>query len=215
MEQAVRLSANDPKRVQRLGQMYLDVGRLEEAQQQSEIALAAARGSADVWALRGDCLLAANQLSDALAAYHRALAIQPDYPELQLQAAEIYHMQERHGRLLATLDRLQDGLGPEATPARADILQGIAMREVGRLDEAKRSFIRAAGKDPNDATPHLELASLSLEHGNVDQAKTSLATALMLNPNSLLEGDWSDRFKRQQERLADQQKLGDSPIELR
>ncbi|WP_345683542.1 tetratricopeptide repeat protein [Novipirellula caenicola] len=221
MEQAVRLSASDPKRVQRLGRMYLEVGRDQEAQQQSLAALAAARSSADVWALRGDCLLAAGQLPEALAAYHRALALQPDFPEVQLQAAEIYHREHRYGRLLATLDRLQDGMGTDATPARADVLQGIAMRQLGRSDEAQKCFVRATEKDPTDSTARLELATLLLDQGNVEAAKESLAMALRLNPNLVGpnalggEANWANEVKKQQERLANEQHGFDMPASLR
>ncbi len=221
MEQAVRLSASDPKRVQRLGRMYLEVGRDQEAQQQSLAALATARTSADVWALRGDCLLAAGQLPDALAAYHRALALQPDFPEVQLQAAEIYHQEHRYGRLLATLDRLQDGMGTDATPARADVLQGIAMRQLGRSDEAQKCFVRATEKDPSDSTARLELATLLLDQGNVEAAKESLAMALKLNPtlvgpNALGgEANWANEVKKQQERLANEEHGINTPASLR
>ena len=108
MEQAVRLSGAEPKLIERLGRMYFEVGRVDDAFQQSMIALQANRVSAPVWALRGDCLLQQGQLDDALAAYHRALAIQPDFVQVQLQAAEVYRSQGRYDRLLATLDRLQE-----------------------------------------------------------------------------------------------------------
>ena len=203
MEQAVKLSAGDPKRVQRLGRMYLEVGRLHDAQLQSAAALAAARNNAEVWALRGDCLKASGQSDEALAAYHRALSIQPDYPDVQIQTAEIYNEQERHGRLLATLDRLHDNIGADAAPARSDILQGIAMRELGRSDEAIKCFTRASKKDPNDASPHLELAFLSLDSGDVENAKRSLSLALELQPDSLSEGSpWAERFRQHRSRLA-------------
>ncbi len=215
MEQAVRLSANDPKRIQRLGRMYLDVGRLEEAQTQSVAALEAARTSAEVWALHGDCLRASGKSDEALAAYHRALAIQPDFPEVQLHTAEIYHQESRYGRLLATIDRLQDGMGTDATPARADVLHGIAMRHLGRSDEAYNSFARAIEKDPSDATPHLELAALALEQGNTRQAKQSIAIALQLNPNSLGDARWSDELKKQQSRLANEPDMKAEAVRLR
>ena len=60
MEQAVRLSAGDPKFVQRLGRMYLELGRLEDADSHSLWALESTRDSAEAWALRGDCLKAAS-----------------------------------------------------------------------------------------------------------------------------------------------------------
>ena len=108
MEHAVRLSAGDPKFVQRLGRMYLELGRLAEADSHSLWALELNRDSAPAWALRGDCLKAASETDDALAAYHRALAIQPDYPDVQLQAAELYLAEHPFDRVPATLDRLQD-----------------------------------------------------------------------------------------------------------
>jgi tetratricopeptide (TPR) repeat protein len=183
MEQAVRLSAGDPKFVQRLGRMYLELGRLKDADKQSTWALELKRDSAEAWALRGDCLHAAGNSAEALAAYHRALALQPDYPQVQMQAAEIYRVEQRYDRLLATLDRLHDAVGVEDAPARVDMLQGIAMRQLGRNEEAQRAFVRAAAKDPADASPHLELASLAFERGDVEVARESLKTAMQLAPD--------------------------------
>lgn len=201
MEKAVRLSADDPKFVQRLGRMYLELGRLLDADKHSTWALELKRDSAEAWALRGDCLQATGNTVDALAAYHRALALQPDYPEVQLQAAEIYRVEQRYDRLLATLDRLQDGVGVEDAPARVDMLQGIAMREFGRRDEAKRCFVRASTKTPDDANPHLELASLAIESGELVAARESLKIAMQLNPDSTLDSRIA-QLQAQSERLA-------------
>jgi Tfp pilus assembly protein PilF len=202
MEQAVRLSAGDPKFIGRLGEMYLELGRLGEADQHSQMALSSTRDSPEAWRLRGDCLRAAGQDQKALAAYHRALALQPDFPAVQLQAADIYRTQERYDRLLATLDQLEDSMGADETPARANLLQGIAMRNLGRHAEAKRSFVRAAKKDPNDAAPHLELAMLALEVGDVESANQSVRTALAIDPSAIEEDRWAMIFDHQQQRLA-------------
>ena len=184
MEQAVRLSAGDPRSVQRLGRMYLEVGRLDDADQQSVAALEADRYSAEVWTLRGDCLKAREKHDEALAAYHRALALQPDCSAAQVQAAEIYHVQARYDRLLATLDQLRDGVGTHDVPVRADMLRGMAMRQLGRPADAHRSFAQAAQKSPHDPAPHLQIAALSLELGNMDAARQSLARAIDLDPGS-------------------------------
>lgn len=205
MEQAVRLSAGDPKLVQRLGRMYLDVGRLEEADRQSVAALEADRNSATVWALRGDCLAARGRREKALAAYHRALALQPDFPTAQLEAADIYRHQGRYDRLLATLDRLQDDMGQKETPARADMLRGIAMRELGRPGEARRCFVRAAGKDPDDASPYLQLATLSLDGGDVAAAQQSLLKAMEVDSESVVDVELIARL-REQQRQQDRQR---------
>ncbi len=182
MEQAVRLSAGDPKLAERLGRMYLEVGRLEESIEQCNFAMQSERRSAEVWALRGDCLFAKGQNDESLAAYHRALAIQPDFPNVQLKAAEIYFAQGRFDRLIATLDCMQEGVGAEQIPARADLLRGIAMQQLGRSDEARQCFTLAASKEPSDPTPHLQLATLLLNRGDFELARASLATAVHLDP---------------------------------
>jgi tetratricopeptide (TPR) repeat protein len=202
MEQAVRLSAGDPKFVQRLGRMYLELGRLQEAESHSLWALESQRDSAETWGLRGDCLKATGELDDALAAYHRALALQPDYAEVQLQAAKIYLSQRRYDRLLATLGRLQDGVGVDDAPPQVDLLQGIAMRELGRDEEARRCFARACNKDATDATPHLQMAELALARGEVVAARTSLEIASMLDPESSQESVWMQQLRDQQARVA-------------
>lgn len=207
MEHAVRLSAGDPKLIQRLGRMYLDVGRLEDADRQSLAALEVERNSATVWALRGDCLSARGNRVKALAAYHRALALQPDFPTAQLEAADIYRQQGRYDRLLATLDRLQDGVSQKEIPARADMLRGIAMRELGHPGEARRCFVRAATKDPDDANAYLQLASLSLDEGDLAAAQQSLVQAMEIDSHSIVDSELLARLREQQRQQPDRQRM--------
>ncbi|MGB7345102.1 MAG: tetratricopeptide repeat protein [Pirellulaceae bacterium] len=202
MENAVRLSGNDPKLVQRLGRMYLEVGRIEEANRQSLVALEAERFSAEVWALRGDCLTSQGNYDEALAAYHRALALQPDYPDVQIQAAEIYRVQGRYDRLLATLDRLQEGLGGIEIPVRVDMLRGIAMRQLGQPQEAHLCFARAATKDPTDAQAHLQIAALWLDIGDVQAARSSVDVAMKIDPIAVRDGRWIEQLENHPQHIA-------------
>ncbi len=202
MEHAVRLSAGDPKLVERLGRMYLDVGRLDEADQQCTRALEADRTSAQTWALRGDCRYAQGQSDEALAAYHRALALQPDFIEVQLQAAEIYRSQGRYDRLLATLDRLQESTLGDQVPARFDMLKGFAMQQLGRGTEAKRCFQTASMKHPGTAEPHLMIASVCLDDGDLDSARSAVAQAMQLDPAAVQQGRWMEQLEHHQHRHA-------------
>ena len=204
MENAVRLSGNDPKLVQRLGKMYFDVGRIEDASRQSVIALEAERYSAEIWALRGDCLSSQGSFDDALAAYHRALALQPDYPEVQIQTAEIYRMQGRYDRLLATLDRLQEGLGGIEIPSRVDMLRGIAMRQLGQPYEARRCFAKAATKDPTNAEAHLQIAALCLDTGDIEAARQSVDVAMKIDPIIVRDGRWIEQLENHPQHVAGQ-----------
>jgi tetratricopeptide (TPR) repeat protein len=218
MEQAVRLSAGDPKMVQRLGRMYVEIGRLEDAKFHSLWALESERDSAQAWALYGDCLLAAAGTSDAthpalqpsLSAYHRALALQPDYPKVQQTAAEIYSTQQRYDRVLATLDRLHDGIGVAAAPARVDLLRCIALKQEGRTEDAKESFRRAIAKDGNNPDPLIELASLELQDRKVDQSRATLQRAANLAPERFEDGILRQQFQEEEQRLAREKTIEDS-----
>lgn len=185
MEEAVRLSASDPRLMRRLGKMYLDLDRVADADRQSLAALQADRQSAEVWGLRGDCLVKLGDLDGALAAYHQALALQPDFPDVQLEIAELYRQQGRYDRLLATIDRLQDTIGEsDVCPARAHMLRGIALHQLQRYGDAQRCFQDAIASDPNNPEPHLHLASLLLEQGDAQSARAPLQQAIALSPLS-------------------------------
>jgi tetratricopeptide (TPR) repeat protein len=209
MEQAVRLSASDPRLTRRLARMYLDLGRIAEAERQTLAALEADRESAEVWALRGDCLVHRGDHLSALAAYHRALAIQPDYPEVQLQAAELYRIQGRYDRLLATIDRLQDSLGTgDVCPVRGHLLRGIALRHLDRPLEAQHCFAEASRGAPLDPEPHLHLAELHLKMGDLAAARQSLAEATALAPTSEVAIALSQKLQDAQGRLALEERPG-------
>lgn len=201
LRQAVQLSAGDPKHLQRLGRMYLELGRVDEAARQGEIALQSDREWAAVWALWGDCEAARNRFDSALAAYHRALSLQPDYPYAQIQAAEIYHQQGRHDRLLATLDRLHTDYNAtqesndsqtdgHLIAGRSDLLRGLAMRQVGRHEEASRYLMAAARKNPTDVTARLQLAASAISTGQTSAAQNWLAEAMQIDPEAVAASGW-------------------------
>jgi Tfp pilus assembly protein PilF len=203
MEHAVRLSASDPRLMRRLARMYLDLGRMAEAERQTLAALESDRESAEVWAIRGDCLMHRGDHLGALAAYHRAMAIQPDYPEVQLQAAELYRIQGRYDRLLATVDRLQDSLGTgDVCPVQGHVLRGIALSQLDRPLEAQQCFAEATRGAPLSPEPHLYLAELYLKQGNVEDARLALDQALLLAPTSQMGIDLSRRVQESESRIA-------------
>jgi len=186
MNAAVRQSGSHPELLVRLGRMHFEQGELAEAQARCGEALQVGRELPGTWALHGDCLKQQGQSDAALAAYHRALALQPDFPEVQIQAAELYRQQGRYDRLLATLDRLRDSTGDAACPARVHMLRGIAMRQLGRPDEAAECFALVARLTPGDPDVHLQIASLALESRKYEAARLATLAALELDPQSSL-----------------------------
>lgn len=202
MEQAVRLSGSDPQLVVRLGRMYFDVGRLDDAEKQSEEALASGRSLPEAWRLRGDVLASRGLDAEALAAFHRALALRTDYAEVQLAIAELYHRQHRYDRLLATLDRLRDKVAADSCPIRVDLLRGLAMGELGRPREAADCFAAAAARNPDDAEVLMQLAEAEFEAGDLTAARLALRRVLQIDPQSVPAAVLTARLENQQQRLA-------------
>ena len=194
LEHAVELSAGDPAMVRRLGRWYLESGRFDLADRHSRWALAQGRGDSANWTLRGDYLSAVERPEEALAAYHQALAIYPDDLSAKIATAEIYQRQRRYGRMLAAVESIRDSVGSDAAPGRVDRLRGLAMRNMGRPDEAERSFRTAVRKDVGDHLAMLELAELSLESGQPDLAADWSRRARAAGGDSV--GDVADRLDR-------------------
>jgi tetratricopeptide (TPR) repeat protein len=138
MEEAVRLSANDPERIIRLGGMYLAQGDIARAKEQAQRAIAANAQLAGAWALRGSVLQAEGNLGDALASYHRALALEPSLPDVQLAVADIYLRQNRPQRALATLQSLADRFPSGDVPPDVIQRQALAMRSLHRPEAPTR-----------------------------------------------------------------------------
>jgi len=199
---AVRLSGSHPELVVRLGRMYWEAGEFAAAEKYCDEALVVGPEWSAAWALHGDCLARRGKTQEALAAYHRALALQPDYPEVQIQAAELYRQQGRYDRLLATLDRVRDELPSEACPSRVPLLRGIAMRQLNRPHEAASCFAEALRRAPEDPNVHLEIAALSLRGGELEKAREALVRAEQLHPGAEPTQELVEQLARREARLA-------------
>jgi tetratricopeptide (TPR) repeat protein len=185
MEEAVRLSGNDPERLVRLGHMYRSRGDLAQAARQAEWAITANSQLAVAWALRGQVLQAQGKRSEALASYHRALSLEQSLPEVQLAIAEIYRQENRPQRALATLQSLAESYPPGQVPPQVLLEEGLALRALGRHQDSARALAQAA-QQPNP-TPELlyELARSQIMSRDIAAARHTVAVALKRSPQHL------------------------------
>lgn len=184
MEECVRLSAGDPVRLVRLGEMYLEQGELDKSGVAAAQAIRGDRSLAGAYALRGDVLTARGQLDDALDRYHEALNIQNDFPHVQMAIANIYHRQRRPHRALATLDRLEQRLTTEKAPYELFYLRALAQNSIGRHEAAIDAFRRCAELQPHNPDPLLRLAETHRAAGRVGDAMVAVSAALRLAPHN-------------------------------
>lgn len=183
MEEAVRLSGNDPERLVELGGMYLQRGQQHRAAEQADLAIAADPQLAAAWVLRGQSHLSLGQSDNALASLHRALSLRVNYPEAQLAIAAIYTQQSRPQRALATLQALGDSFPPDQIPADILIQEAFAFRALGRHQDSAAKLAVAAERGNVSADLYYELARSHSLAGNTHAAREAVAAALARNAN--------------------------------
>lgn len=182
MEESVRLSAGDPQRRVRLGQMYRSIGDLAQARSQADQAIAANGQLASAWALRGQVLQAQGNRSAALADFHRALSFDAALPEVQLAVAEIYAQENRPQRALATLQALAAANPGGQLSAEITIQQARALAALDRREDATRLLAKAAKQPDAPIAVFHELTSLQLASGDVLSARGTVEAGISRYP---------------------------------
>ena len=162
---ALELSPGDVGLCLQGGRMYMDLGLLDDADRLSDDAVRSAPQSAEAWHLHGKVALARGRPEDALADFHRALAVAPDDRAVLRDTAEVYRMLDKPQRALATLAILGETYGPNQVPAEVLALEGLAQEALGRPDDALVSYRRA--REQGDASPQTaaRIAALSTTAG--------------------------------------------------
>ena len=181
LQEAIRLSSDDPTLLVRVGEMHLAQGNVDAAIDLAYQALDLDPSAPRAWLLRGQAMQRAGQPRQALADYHRALSDEPDNREALLQVAELYRQIGQPQRALATLQTLSDTYPWGEEPQHLFVLSGLAYGALGRHDDAVESFRTAARHEP---TPEVlfHLAQAELAAGHPTQARDAATRALALQP---------------------------------
>jgi Tfp pilus assembly protein PilF len=182
MEEGVKLSGYDPERRVQLGTMYLSQGQHDAAAEQAQRAIKSNAQLASAWALQAKVQQAQGVRSEALANFHRALTLQPHFPEVQMALADIYAEQGRSQRCLATLQSLADGFPPDQVPVDVLTRQGLVLREMGRHHDATRVLAQAVDRGNPTAELLYQLAQTQLLSGDTASASRAVIAALERDP---------------------------------
>ncbi|MFM9196673.1 MAG: tetratricopeptide repeat protein [Planctomycetia bacterium] len=171
--EALRLSPGDTGLCIDGGRMYMELGLLDDADQLAREAVRMAPRSDKAWRLHGQVALARGRPEQALADFHRALAIAPDERDLILETAEVYRRLGRPQRALATLAILGESYPPNQTPAQVLALEGMAQEALERPGDAIESYRHAMtrGLDSPDITARLA----KLEQEMATEPRTAVA----------------------------------------
>ncbi len=179
MQEAIRLSGENPDYMVRLGEMYLEEGQITDARALAEKVLETRRNNATAWALLGNTWVSEREWDSALQAFHRSMLVQPDNPSVQLAVAEIYRQMGRPQRALATLERMGDQRPGVEINGEVQLAKGLALADLGRQAEAATALTAASERLPTTDLPRqLQLATAQHQIGRFEETKTTLARIL-------------------------------------
>lgn len=179
---------DDASALQRLAAMYYSRTQLKEALATAQ-RLAAVRGGA----VPGNALIGIvyhddHKFDQAIAAYERVLALDPDLERLSLPSTIFYTDLAQDlidaGRPADARRHLERALSKDNDPALIGLL-GSSYRVEGRNAEAEECWKRAIASDPKMFRPWLELGTLALADNRPAKAVEFLEKAHSLSPGEL------------------------------
>jgi len=182
LEEAGQLTGEDATLHVLIAEMRLAMGEIPSARQSAQRALSLDPKLSSAWATRGRVMRAAGESQQALADYHRALALAPDDRTLPLEIAELYRQLNQPQRALATLDRLADTYPPGGEPQQVLFLQGLAYAALGRYEDAVASFSTASVRDRPTPEILYRLGEAELLAGYPAEAAAAAQEAIGLDP---------------------------------
>ncbi|HET90452.1 MAG TPA: tetratricopeptide repeat protein, partial [Chloroflexi bacterium] len=132
------------------------------------------------WAFNGlgNVYSALGRHDEALAAYRRAVELDPDYATPHNGLGNVYSDLGRHDEAIAAYHRAVE-LDPEDAYPHNGL--GTVYAALGRYDDAVAAFQRAIQLDPDDA-PHNGLGNVYRDLGRHDEAIAAYRRAVELDP---------------------------------
>lgn len=128
----------------------------------------------------GEALLRQGDAFGATAAYNRALALQPSFPEANLGLAQVRYAQ---GDTQKALETVEIAVAQKADYAEALLFQGKLLQELGRTSEAETAYSASIRWNNQIAEAHYRRGILALQASRYDDAVRDLRQATQLQPN--------------------------------
>ncbi len=140
-------------------------GRSAEAIQRYREILSSNPRMVDAWEALAKALLAAGQTRDAIAAFGKAIDVDPLKPEPHLALARIYALERQ-----PSLARQHAEIGSQRDPGQASEILAELMMDAGRTDEAAAHARRSLQVDPSRYMSHYLLGLIAQQRGQCGDA---------------------------------------------
>ncbi len=177
-EQAAALSPTDPRPLISLSYHWSALGELDRAQTALAGAIERAANYADLHHQMGLVLRAQGRTEDALAAFRRALELNPAYLAARLDVASSLFDLGRWGEACEVYQHvLHGGLRSSDIYLRL----GEAEENLEHQDEAETAYREALRLNPGEATAHYHLGRLYRDSGDSGRAREAWSKYLELS----------------------------------
>lgn len=156
------------------------MNRRERRRQAKETKSAGRGGKAVNHGIRGEQLAGLGKIDDAIKAFRRAIAIDPDYADAHYNLGVLLR---RQGRLMEAAESYlrATALQPDNVDAQYNL--GNALQDIGRLEDAVASYGKALVLKPDFAEVHNNLGLALKDLGRLDEAVASYRKSLVLKPD--------------------------------
>ena len=178
-----------------LGNIYLELNRLEEAKASFVKALEIQPGSAAAYYGLGQVALSKRAYAEAVDYFEKALALAPDANRIHYSLAMAYrglgdaekarlHLAQQGSVGVRVADPLIDDLQDLVQGARVHLIRGRLAFEAKRYAEAAAEFRRAVTSRPDSVPAHVNLGVALTQTGDLKGAVAEFEATLRIDPRN-------------------------------
>jgi len=183
MYEVAQFAEGDASAHVRIAEMELEMGRVSIARRHAELAVDLDPKASESWTVRGRINWAEGRSREALADFHRALGYNPTDRDVMFAIAELHRRLNEPQKALIALQSLADSYSPGEEPQMVAYLQGLALKAVGRHDDAIQRFSEAVDAGRGTADMLFHLAEAEMLSGRLIRAAETLQRVIDLDPD--------------------------------
>ena len=183
-EEAIRLKPKLSDPYYNLGNLYYDLRKYDAAIWYFKKALALDPDAADAYNNLANVYITLGRFPEAIESAKKALEIKPDFAEAHNNLGSAYNNLKIN--LEEAVREFREALRLDPKFAVASFNLGIALNSLGRYEEARQAYEKAARINPDYTNPHVNLGVMYLErYGDRAKALYHFRRVLEIDPTNV------------------------------